>query len=243
MAKIKPTHSNSGFSLIESLLSLSLFLFILISSLEFFISTRNHFFDLKNEQEINQAAYATLDKIRLDLCECGRGLIAPQSIGLLDAIQVIDTTLIIQSKDKEILPENDLIAGQTFIPVVSTAGIKKGQKLCFIDSEKGEIKTIISVDKQGLTLSSSLNSSYKKNEATFILVRTISFFLDPDRGILRRKVNASPAQPLLEDVSVFNIFYEETANIVSIGLILKMKEEKEYETLVFPKNMALVNTQ
>ena len=37
---------NSGFSLIESLLSLSFFLIILVASLEFFISTRNHFFDI-----------------------------------------------------------------------------------------------------------------------------------------------------------------------------------------------------
>jgi type II secretory pathway pseudopilin PulG len=243
MAKKITRHSNSGFSLIESLLSLTLFLFILVTSLEFFVSTRNHFFDLKNEQEVNQAAYATLDKIRLDLCECGRGLIVPQSKGLFYAIQVIDATLIIQSKDMDILPENDLVTGQTFIPVVSTKGIKKGQKLCFSDPEKGEVKTIISVDKHGLTLSSSLNSSYRKDEATFILIRTISFFLDSGRGILRRKVNTSPAQPLLEDVSAFNVFYEATSNIVSLSLILKIKEEKKYEASIFPKNMALVSTQ
>jgi len=243
MTKIKTKHINSGFSLIESLISLSLFLFILVSSLEFFVSTRNHFFNLKNEQEVNLAAYATLDKIRLDLCECGRGLIVPQSKGILDAIQVTDVTLIIQSKDKDILPENDLVAGQTYIPVVSTTGIKKGQKLCFTDPEKGEIKTIISVDKQGLALSSSLNSSYRKDEATVILVRTVSFFLDSGRGILRRKVNASPAQPLLEDVLAFKVIYEATSNIVYLSLILKMKEEKDYETFVFPKNLALVSTQ
>jgi type II secretory pathway pseudopilin PulG len=236
-------HNKRGFSLIESLLSLSLFLFILLSSLEFFISTRNHFFNLKDEQEIDLAAYSTLDKIRLDLCECGRGLIVPQSMELFEAIQLTDGILVIHSKDKEILPESDLVAGQTFIQVVSTAGIKKGQKLCFTDLEKGEVKTIAAVDKHGLTLGSSLNYSYRKDEAAFILIRTLSFFLDSSRGILRRKVNASPAQPLLENVSAFNVFYEAKSNIVSLSLILKKREDKEYETFFFPKNMALVPRQ
>ncbi|MCK4931101.1 MAG: hypothetical protein KAT01_02970 [Candidatus Aminicenantes bacterium] len=243
MEKKVTKNSTAGFSLIESLLSLSLFLFILVSSFEFFISTRNHFFDLKDDQEVNQAAYATLDKIRLDLCESGRGLIAPQSNGLLESLKVNGNTLIIHSKDKDIPLSSDLVAGQTFIPLSSTAGIKKSQKLCIIDLEKGEVKTITAVNKQGIALSASLNSSYAMEDATVILIRTVSFYLDTDRGILRRKVNASPAQPLLEEVYAFDFIYETTSNIVSLSLILTAKKEKEYEIAVFPKNMALVPTQ
>jgi type II secretory pathway pseudopilin PulG len=235
--------SNSGFSLIESLLSLSLFLFILVGSFEFFISIRNHFFELKNEQEINQAAYATLDKIRLDICESGRGLVAQQTAGLLEAIQASGNTLTIQSKDKDIPLGNKLIAGQTFIPLAETTGMKKGQELCIADPEKGELKTIVSVTDQGLLLDSSLNSSYEKTEATAVLIRTVSFHLEADSGILRRKVNASPAQPLLEDVLSFDFAYTTTSNIISLSLILKTKEEKEYEISVFPKNMALASNQ
>lgn len=243
MEKKVTKNSTAGFSLIESLLSLSLFLFILVSSFEFFISTRNHFFDLKDDQEVNQAAYATLDKIRLDLCESGRGLIAPQSNGLLESLKVNGDTLIIHSKDKDIPLSSDLVAGQIFIPLSSTAGIKKSQKLCIIDLEKGEVKTITAVNKQGIALSASLNSSYAMEDATVILIRTVSFYLDTDRGILRRKVNASPAQPLLEEVYAFDFIYETTSNIVSLSLILTAKKEKEYEIAVFPKNMALVPTQ
>lgn len=243
MEKKVTKNSTAGFSLIESLLSLSLFLFILVSSFEFFISTRNHFFDLKDDQEVNQAAYATLDKIRLDLCESGRGLIAPQSNGLLESLKVNGDTLIVHSKDKDIPLSSDLVAGQTFIPLSSTAGIKKSQKLCIIDLEKGEVKTITAVNKQGIALSASLNSSYAMEDATVILIRTVSFYLDTDRGILRRKVNASPAQPLLEEVYAFDFIYETTSNIVSLSLILTAKKEKEYEIAVFPKNMALVPTQ
>lgn len=240
----KPTkNAAAGFSLIESLLSLSFFLIILAASLGCFISTRNHFIDLKDDQEINQAGYATLDKIRLDLCECGFGLVAAQYEGLLEAINASEDVLTILSKDKEIHLGNDLVSGQTFIPLASTAGIKKGQKLCFIDHDKGEVKTIALVNKQGITLDSSLDSSYSEEETTVILVRTITFYLDADKRILRRKVNTSPAQPLIEDVVAFAVIYGNATNVISLELILKTKEEKKYESSIFLKNMALVPTQ
>lgn len=233
---------SSGFSLIESLLSLSFFLIILAASLGFLVSTRNHFIDLKDEQEINQAGYATLDKIRLDLSECGLGLVTAQSKGLLEAIRASDNILAILSKDKDIPLENDLVAGQTFIPLASTAGIKKGQRFCITDPETGETKKIASVSKQGITLDSQLESSYSEEGATAILIRTITFYLDADRSILRRKVNTSPAQPLLEDVVAFAVIYETATNVISLNLTLRTKEEKKYESSVFLKNMALVPT-
>lgn len=243
ISKKTTKRSNTGFCLIESLLSLSLFVLMFVFSLGFFMSTRDHFLDLKDEQEVNQAAYATLDKIRLDVCESGRGLVAPQSGGLLEAIQAKDNILTIQSKDKDIHLRSDLVAGQTFIPLVSTAGINKGQKLCITTIDGGEVKTITSVSSQGIALSSSLDSSYTKDNTTVVLIRTVSFYFDADRGILRRKVNTSPSQPLLEEVRSFDFAYEVTSNIISLSLTLTTKEEREYEIDVFPKNMALASAQ
>lgn len=242
MAQINAKQKNSGFSLIESLLCLSLFAFILVSSFEFFISTRNHFFDLKEEQEVNQAAYATLDRVRLDVVESCRGLIALQSSGLLEAIKV-DNVLTIKSMDMDIPLEHDLVAGQTFITLASTTGLKKGQELCITAIDKGEVKTITSVGNQGIALSSALDSSYPKDETNLLLVRTVSIYLDAERGVLRRKVNASPAQPLLEEVQSFDFTYDAASNILSICLTLTTREENVYETSIFPKNMALASAQ
>jgi hypothetical protein len=55
-------------------------------------------------------------------------------------------------------------------------------------------------------------------------------------------VNASPAQPLLEDVTAFAVTYETATNVISFNLTLRAKEEKKYESSVFIKNMALVPT-
>jgi type II secretory pathway pseudopilin PulG len=83
LAKLKNRlRSEAGFSLIESLLSLSLFLIIFLSSLEFFGFTRDIFLKLKTKQEVKEAALATLDKMRFDLLKAGLGLQQPISLGV-----------------------------------------------------------------------------------------------------------------------------------------------------------------
>ena len=66
-----------GFSLIESLLALTLFSMIVLSTLEFFGMTKKTFFKLRDTQLAQESAWAALDKIRTDLLQAGQGLIEP----------------------------------------------------------------------------------------------------------------------------------------------------------------------
>lgn len=232
-----------GFSLIESLMSLSLFLIILLSSLEFFASARSHFLKLKDGQEINQAAYSALDKMRGDILQGGLGLLMPARLGVLECISKNNGTLIIYIKEKDLSLLTDLVSGQTRILVGSTKKIKKGRELCIFDSNKGEAKSISSVNSDSLVLSSPLNSSYQKDGTSLILLKKISLFLDEDKHILRRKINASSSQPLVEDVTSFDFNYEKSTNLTRLRLGLKANKnkEREYEISVFPKNVALAS--
>ncbi|MEE9390114.1 MAG: hypothetical protein V3U91_02620 [Candidatus Aminicenantaceae bacterium] len=233
--------SEAGFSLIESLLSLSLYLIIVLSSLEFFGFTRNIFLKLKTKQEVKEAALATLDKMRFDLLKAGLGLQQPISLGVLDGITESEDTLIIISKEKTFTPLGDLAAGQTIIQLNSTSKLKKGRKVCVFDSTKGEVKSISSVDKESIVLSSPLNFSSLKEETSVFLLREVSLFLDKNKHTLRRKVNTSPAQPLLEEVGLFDFHHEKATNLVRLSLSFATNKEKAYETSVFPKNIALAS--
>ena len=233
--------SEAGFSLIESLLSLFLYLIIVLSSLEFFGFTRNIFLKLKTKQEVKEAALATLDKMRFDLLKAGLGLQQPISLGVLDGITESEDTLIIISKEKTFTPLGDLAAGQTIIQFSSTSKLKKGRKVCVFDSTKGEVKSISSVDKESIVLSSPLNFSSLKEETSVFLLREVSLFLDKNKHILRRKVNTSSAQPLLEEVGLFDFHYEKATNLVRLSLSFATNKEKAYETSVFPKNIALAS--
>lgn len=234
--------SEAGFSLMESLLSLSLFLIIVLSSLEFFGFTRNIFLKLKTKQEVKEAALATLDKMRFDLLKAGLGLQQPISLGVLDGITESEDTLIIISKEKTFTPLGDLAAGQTIIQLNSTSKLKKGRKVCLFDSTKGEVKSISSLDKESIVLSSPLNFSSLKEETSVFLLREVSLFLDKNKHTLRRKVNTSPAQPLLEEVGVFDFHHEKATNLVRLSLSFATNKEKVYETSVFPKNIALASS-
>jgi len=77
--------------------------------------------------------------------------------------------------------------------------------------------------------------------SSVILLRQVTLYLDEDKRIIRRKVNASPAQPLLESVTSFEFEYEKDVNLARFGFTLDIDEEKKYETTIFPKNTAMAS--
>lgn len=239
----KQAKHKKGFSLIESLICVSLFLIIVLTSLEFFDFTRNIFLKLKSKQESREAVIAALDKMKIDLLKGGSGLLEPIQLGLCEGITQEKDVLIILHKAKNLSLLNDLFEGQTQITLKSTYKVKKGMELCFFDSSKGEVKSISSVIKKDIVISSPLEYSYLKEKTGIILLKKISLFLDKNKKILRRKVNSSPSQPLLEETSIFDFTYEKTTNLASLRLALQSNKEKVYEIFVFPKNTAIATAR
>ncbi len=232
-----------GFSLLESLLSLSLFLIIFLSSLEVFGIARNVFFKLNAEEKKREGVSFALDRMRLDLLDAGRGLDKPIQRRLLEGISRENEVLTLLYKEDEFRADADLLAGQERIFLQGTQTVKKQRQICIQDSKNGEVKTVISSDKDSVILTSPLNFSYAQQETSLVLLRKITYFLDEKTHILRRKVNASPAQPLLEDVSHFFFTYDEPSHLLKLQITLKEEKEKMYEICVFPKNMALAEAQ
>jgi type II secretory pathway pseudopilin PulG len=232
-------NSEKGFSLMESILALTLFLIVVLASLEFFGFTRNIFLKLKDKEETREAALLALDKMRVDLLAGGSGLLEPIELGLLEGITRNEGTLVILSKEKNLIPLNDLLEGQTRIRLQSTRDVKKGREICIFDHTKGEVKSVSRVTKKSIVLSSPLNFSFLKEKSQVLLLKKISLFLDKDKQILRRKTNSSPAQPLLEDAASFGFNLEEASVLVKLHLALESNKEKKYEISVFPKNAAL----
>jgi len=232
-------NSEKGFSLMESLLTMTLFLIVVLASLEFFGFTRSIFLKLKTKEEAREAALSALDKMRVDLLAGGSGLLEPIELGLLEGIAHNEGTLVILSKEKDLSPLNDLFEGQTRIRLQSTLDVKKGREICIFDSHKGEVKSISRVDKKSIVLSSPLNFSFQKEKTHVLLLKKISLYLDKDKQILRRRTNSSPAQPLLEDAILFAFSYEKASNLVRLHLSLISNKEKMHEISVFPKNEAL----
>lgn len=228
-----------GFSAIESSLSLALFLIIIIAVFETFGITRSFFFKLKTTQEENQAAMAALDKMKVDLLRAGRGLLQPVRQGAVEGIAISSGTLIIYSREKTYSFLKDLSPGENRIVLETATGLSPGREVCVFDEEKAEVKTISSIAGKTVFLTTPLEASFSISETQLALVERTTLFFDEKSGSIRRKVNASSPQPLLDDVLYFEFAYEKELNLAKLSFALKTNKEKKYELLVYPKNVAL----
>ncbi|MFC2156833.1 prepilin-type N-terminal cleavage/methylation domain-containing protein [Acidobacteriota bacterium] len=228
-----------GFSLIESLMAMTLFLIILVSSFQAYQSARTHFRNLLQSEEANTAAHGSIDRMIWEVNEAGSGLHKAMSQGWLDALYLEKDMLILRFAESELSAKANLSPGQNWIPLEKTSELKKGQEICIHDPFRGEVKTILQVEKTGITLSSPLTNTFRFEETTILKIKRISFYLDRKSSVLRRKVNSSPAQPLCEEVSHLDIQYDKTANLMSISLIMSAEKDTPHEITIYPKNLAL----
>ena len=228
-----------GFTLLETLISLTIFSFVVLATLEFFTNARSHFLEIKDGHETSQAAFSALDKIKTDLFQSGTGLFIPSRLKLLHCVTCSEGTLSITSSEKSYSSNSSLFSGQTRIFLKDPNSLKEKRKLCIFDSQKGEIKTISSAGSDSCVVSSPLTYSYEKDDVTIVLLRELKFYLDRRTDALRRKVNTSPAQPLLEETAEFACSYNEMTNLVVVAIRQKNKKETKYEAFLFPKNTAL----
>ena len=230
-----------GFSLLEGLVSLFLFLLIVLFSLDSFLSLREHFARLKESETSNTAVYAALDRIRRDLFDAGLGLAEAMELQVLEGISEEQGSLVILSKDEDLAFGDALFSGQQRILSEDAKKTKRGQLIGILNPYGGEVHSVVSADQNSIVIDSPLASDYLLENTRVALLRRISIFLDDTKGVIRRKVNASPAQPLLEDVASFEFEYIKDSNLVRLDLTLKVDKEKKYETIVFPKNIGMVS--
>jgi type II secretory pathway pseudopilin PulG len=235
----RSVNNRKGFSLIESLLSLVFFLIIILSSLEFFGTTKKIFFRLKEAQESGASAAAALEKIRIDLLHTGRGLAQPISLGLFGGIELQDEALSLIIGEKVYTLASDLPSGQSAVPLSDTEGLVAEKEVCIFDGQRGEVLRIDSVDKSMMRSASPPANSYLRQDGKIVLLQKVSFYLERESSVLRRKVNTSPAQPLVEGVRFFGVSYDGRSNLAQVQIGLEKEPEKIHEISVFLKNMAL----
>ncbi len=233
--------TKKGFSAIETSLCLALFLIILFAAYESFGITKDFFLRLKKAQEENQTAMAALDKMRIDLLRAGSGLLALIKLETVEGIAIANNALIILNGEKTYSLLADIPEGQASLPVETTTGLSPGREISVLDDSKAEIKTISSIDAKSILLSSPLEASYSMNETRIVLLEKTALFFDQKTATIRRKVNASPAQPLLEEALYFEFFYEKESNLAKLAFALKNCKEKKHELWVYPKNIALAS--
>lgn len=228
-----------GFTLFESLLALALTLFISVAGFEFFGLARKTFLQLKEREEAAQAALAALDKARIDLLHAGRGLADESALGLVEAVRVTAGELRTASLERELALAAAAVPGATRVFVVSTAGIARGQDICLREGVSGETRTVVAVEPGAVVLEAPLENGYSPEGTKVSLLERVAYALDTPARVLRRRVNAASAQPLLDNAAAADWELDAEAGLVRVRLELGLEGAPAYGTTVFLKNPAL----
>jgi hypothetical protein len=232
--------TRKGFSLLECLLGLSLFFLAAAAAMEAFGTARTAFARLKSSQESQLSAYAALEKIRFDLARAGLGLAGAAERGAVEPVVASGSAMTLASAEAEFALAGDVAAGDDFVVLEEeNEELKPRREVCLIGPEGAEVRTVAAAAAGGIILDAALERPYDAATGHLVLLETVRIFLDDDGRTLRRKVNASPAQPLLDDVSSFVPSYDQDANLAAVRLTLAIPEEKTHVLSLCPKNARL----
>jgi hypothetical protein len=228
-----------GFSLVECLIGLALSLLVICACLQFFITAEGAYFKLKDKEEAAQSVLAATDKMRVDILRSGQGLVPEAALGLVEAAAESGGGLLLTRAEGSYSLTADVAAGDSRILLASVTELKPGREVLVSDGENGEVRTIADVAAGAVNVSPPLGKAYTKGGATLLLLERISLTLDARQGVIRRRVNSSSAQPLLENAGTAQFAVDSVMNLVRVRFSLASQGGADYELCLFPKNPAL----
>jgi hypothetical protein len=234
--------SRRGSTLLESVLALVFFLMILQASLEFFGTARAAFFKLEDGLSARESCQAALARIRVDVLAAGQGLAVPMALGLAAGIETDDGGTAVLSLEKSAALAADARAGETSLTLTDASDFGAGRIVLLLEKADGERLTVASVSGNALRLNAPVARGYAAADSEILLLRRVAFAFDAGASILRRKVNASSAQPLLEGVASFSMSGASPGELVTVSLALQERPERAYAISIFPRNLALART-
>ena len=233
-----------GFSLLECLIGLTISFFVICACLGFFVGAEKSFFKLRDKEEAAQNALAALDKMRVDILRAGQGLAGAAAAGLVEPVVEVDHGLddgglLVTRAEKSYVLAADVAPGDSRVALESIADLKPGREVLIFDGGSGEVRTISSVARGVAEVSPAIEGAYAKETASLLLLERIGLALDSRQGVIRRRVNSSSAQPLLENAGSARFAVDRPANLVRVHFSLASEGDADYELCLFPKNPAL----
>jgi hypothetical protein len=228
-----------GVTLVECLIGLALSLVVVTAGLGSYMALQRAFLRLEARETSGQSALAAVDRMRIDLLHAGAGLVEEVRLGLLEPVAADAGELRTVTLDRPLALAAAAGAGDTRLLLASAAGLSAGRRIALRSGPSGEVRTVVRIDGASVVLDGPLASSYPAAETAVSLLETVAYFVDAAAGILRRRANASPAQPLAETVASAAWSYDRDAGLAVVRIELFIEGAHAHGTTVFVKNAAL----
>ena len=231
--------SGRGFTLVECLIGLALSLVVVTAGLGAYVTLQRAFLRLEARETSGQSALAAVDRMRIDLLHAGAGLVEEVRLGLLEPVTAEAGELRTVTLDRPLALAGGAGPGATRLFLASASEVSAGRRIVLRSGPAGEVRTVVRVDGASVVLDGPLAAPYPAPETAVSLLEIVAYFVDGAAGVLRRRANASPAQPLAESVAAAEWSYDAAAALAAVRVALSVEGAHAHGTTVFVKNAAL----
>jgi hypothetical protein len=215
-----------GFSLVEVLV-VSALTFLLISMVVSNITETNRCSQkIIGKQQRMEAIFHTVDAIRSDLSKCGMRLKeASETFGFTTFENTGQSFRVLFGVGDEILLD-DCRLEETAINVNRNDYFSKGKEILIYDREHRcfEFNKISGRSGDWLLLSNELQNNYSKNSMV-VALKEVEYKIYEKENVLKRKVNSGYFQPMIEEVTDFNVSYFPESDSVLYRIEVNHKEQ------------------
>lgn len=219
-----------GFSVLEVIIALAISLSVLTIVFSNVSESARHSKKIITNQQRMEAIFYTMDMIRLDLTKCGMRLQEASKFFSFPLFENSDCSFkVIYGIEKEALLA-DSTSGENTITINRNEFFQKRKKIVIYDQEKEVYETneITGINDNQFTLLNALRNDYPKH-STAVVLNEVEYKLYSHQNALKRKVNRGYFQPLMEDVSNFQVtFYPESWSVLYMIEINRKEQIRGY---------------
>jgi hypothetical protein len=219
-----------GFSILEVIVTLTILVSVISLVVTNVTNTTRSSKQIISHQQRMESIFHTVEMIRSDLTKCGMRLQeAAGHYGLSLFAYSNCSFKVIQGVGDESL-QADSHEGEESLIINRNDYFKKRKKVILYtpetnDFEFNEIKGIKGTE---LTLSNPLENDYPRG-AVIIVLKEVEYKLYSDDNVLKRKVDRGYFQPLIEEVTAFNVkYYPESLSVLYLLEVQKKEQIRGY---------------
>jgi len=215
-----------GFSLIEVIIGMGLSIIIVIIVVTHSTHTVRVSKKIISHNEKLESLFHTMEMLRSDLTKCGMRLHVPS--------QIFGIPLFVNAESSfrvtyGIACETLLVPAQTGAYVISVNrndSLQGGKSIIIYNPENQvyEFNSITGRNGEVLKLKDELLNDYPQHSPV-VALKEVEYKLYHSQFMLKRKVNKGTFQPLIEDVTAFDVHFYPEANSVYYRLEINRKEQ------------------
>lgn len=225
-----------GFSLLEVLVVLALTL-VLVSMIVSNVMESNRCSQkiISNQQRL-ESIFHTVDTIKTDLTSCGMRLQeAADTFGFTTFEHTDQSLRVLYGVGEEVLLEDGFL-GENAITINRNDYFSKRKEILIYDREREcyEFNLINKYEGNRLLLSYDLQNDYSLN-STAVVLKEVQYKIYEDQNTLKRKVNRGYFQPMIEEVTDFNLTYYPES--VSVLYRIEINNKEQVRGYIFLVNM------